>query len=75
MAQYMTQPMSEGVNPTVLYYRKQSQPHVSHSESGKFTEDAVKKYASTYDVSADSVEKGKYKSSQGKPKSDNAVEI
>ncbi|WP_211371874.1 hypothetical protein [Marilutibacter maris] len=67
--------MSEGLHPTIQYYRKQSQPHVSHTESGKFTTDAVKTYAETYDVPVDDVEKGKYMSSQGKPKSSTAVEI
>ncbi|MCF7222273.1 hypothetical protein [Marilutibacter chinensis] len=75
MALYMTQTMSEGVHPSVLYYRKQTQPHVSHEESGRFTQDAVNDYARTYDVPADQVEKGKYMSSQGKPKSNKAVEI
>lgn len=75
MPKYMTQTMSEGAHPSVLYYRKQSQPHVSHAESGQFTRDAVDDYARTYDVPADQVEKGKYMSSQGRPRSDDAVEI
>lgn len=64
---YMTQKMSSGVKPAVTYYRKQSQPHVPHTESEAFTQDAVNAYAALNAVSAGAVEKGTYRSSQGVP--------
>lgn len=67
MPSYMTQKMSSGVMPAVTYYRKQSQPHVPHTESDAFTEAAVNAYAALNAVSAGDVEKGTYKSGQGVP--------
>lgn len=40
MAKYMVQKMSSGTLKAITYYRKQTQDHPSHDESGRFTQDA-----------------------------------
>jgi hypothetical protein len=68
MPSYMTQKMSSGSHKAILYYRKQTQPHVTHTESGKFTTDATNAYMATYNITDSSkVELGDYKSGQGRP--------
>ncbi|WP_233592524.1 hypothetical protein [Erwinia psidii] len=71
----MTQSMSSGTLPRVTYYRAQSQPHVSHAESGKFTADAIAKYAADHHIAVDAVEKGSFKSNQGVPTGGQTEEI
>lgn len=75
MPTYMTQKMSSGTKKAVTYYRKQSQDHVDHAESGKFTADAKSRYASDYEVDESAVEVGTYKSGQGIPTGGETVEI
>jgi hypothetical protein len=75
MPNYMTQSMSSGVLNSTLYYRKQSQPHVTHEESGAFTTAAKTAYATDNNIALAAVVEGTYRSGQGKPKSANAEEI
>jgi len=75
MPNYMVLNASEGWNPAVKYYRKQSQPHVSHAESGAFSVAAQNDYAVTYNVPAVNVVLTSYRSGQGVPRSPNAVQI
>ena len=74
MAKYMTQKMSSGTLAAVTYYRKQS-AHPSHSESGKFTQDAIDDYARANNIPASDVDKGTYRSDQGVPQGGNTCEI
>ncbi len=67
MALYMTQKMSSGVLAAITYYRKQSSPHVTHTESSKFTTDAKNDYATTNGIQVSQVEEGTYRSGQGVP--------
>lgn len=75
MPNYMVLNASQGWNPVVKYYRKQSQPHVSHAESGSFSLAAQNDYAATYNVPAINVVLTSYRSGQGVPKSAKAVQI
>ncbi len=75
MANYMNQPMSSGILKKITYYRKQSQKHPSHKESGKFTDDAVKHYAALNKIKKDHVEKGKYEKCKGIPTGGETCEI
>ncbi len=63
----MTQKLSAGIHPAVTYYRKQSQPHVSHAESGAFTTAAQNQYSLDYNVPVTDIELGRYRSGQGIP--------
>ncbi|MEG3790100.1 hypothetical protein V1318_08210 [Lysobacter sp. CCNWLW3] len=72
---YMTQSMSSGILPVIQYYRRQSQPHVSHAESGAFTTDATAAYATANNIATNAVVPGNYRSGQGRPANRNAVEI
>lgn len=67
MADYMTQKMSSGTLIPITYYRKQTQPHPSHEESGAFTSAAKNNYATFNNIPESEVEEGAYKSSQGVP--------
>jgi hypothetical protein len=67
MPSYMTQKMSSGRLKATTYYRKQTQPHVSHDESGRFTQDAKRDYATERGVAESAVEVGTFKSGQGIP--------
>ncbi len=67
MALYMTQKMSSGVLTAINYYRKQTQDHPSHTESGAFTTAATADYAATTGVALGAVIPGTYKSGQGVP--------
>jgi hypothetical protein len=58
----------------ILYFRKQS-AHPSHAESGDFTRSAKADYATRNNIAEDDVETGTYRSGQGRPKDDEAVEI
>ena len=65
MPQYMTQKISYGIS-TYNYQRKQSGPHVTHSESGKFTQACVADVLTHHPGIAESaLEIQKYKSGQG----------
>ena len=72
---YMTQSMSSGRLPVIMYYRKQSKQHASHSESGKFTTDAIAAYATANNIPTTDVVTGTYRSGQGVPRSPDAEEI
>lgn len=72
---FMTQSMSSGVLPVILYYRRQSRPHVTHAESGRFTTDATNAYATANNIAANIVVHGTYRSGQGRPANPNAEEI
>lgn len=74
MAKYMTQSMSEGVNPSITYYRKQPH-HPNHVVTGAFTIAAQNTYAATFNVPIVNVIPGKYRSDQGVPRNPNAVQI
>lgn len=67
MPLYMTQKTSSGRLPAITYYRRQTQPHVSHVESGAFTQAAQVAYAATNHVAVGEVELGAYHSGQGVP--------
>jgi hypothetical protein len=75
MAFYMVQKMSSGTLPAKTYYRKQSSAHVSHDESGKFTQDAKENYAKFNHISEDKVVEGKYESGQGVPTGGSTFQI
>lgn len=75
MALHMTQPMSSPKTETITYYRKQSKPHVSHEESGAFTEAAKSNYATFNNISRTDVTEGTYRSSQGVPTGGKTYEI
>jgi len=75
MPQYMTQTMSSGTLPPKLYYRRQTQPHVSHEESGRFTQDAKNNYAAFNHIPVNQVVEGTYHSGQGVPTAPNRYEI
>jgi len=75
MALYMTQPMSTANTIKITYYRKQSQPHPSHDETGAFTNAAVANYANFNDIPAAAVERGAYKSGQGVPTGGKTYEV
>lgn len=53
MPHYMVPSMSSGALPTIVYYRKQSSAHVSHTESGRFTQDAKTHYAQRQNIAVD----------------------
>jgi len=74
MANYLTQKMRSGTEKAITYYRKQS-AHPSHDETGKFTQDAIKKYAEAKGVAESIVEKGKFMSDQGVPTGGETEEI
>ncbi|KGJ93765.1 hypothetical protein [Colwellia psychrerythraea] len=67
MANYMTQPMSAAKTIKITYYRKQSQSHPSHEETGAFTLAAESDYSRFNNIPADEVDIGTFKSSQGVP--------
>lgn len=75
MALYMTQPMASPNTIKITYYRKQSQPHPSHEESGAFTAAAKSNYATFNHIPGSDVEEGIYKSSQGVPTGGKTYEI
>ncbi|MDX2241928.1 MAG: hypothetical protein NW224_14680 [Leptolyngbyaceae cyanobacterium bins.302] len=75
MAFYMTQKMSSGTLPAKTYYRKQSSAHVSHTESGNFTQAAKQNYARFNHIPEASVVEGKYMSGQGIPTEGSTFEI
>lgn len=75
MPLYMTQKTSSGVLPAITYYRRQTQPHVSHVESGAFTQAAQLAYATAKQVPVGAVELGAYKSGQGVPTGGNVEQI
>ena len=63
----MTQSMSSSKTETIIYYRKQTGSHPSHTESGNFTRDAKSNYATFNHISENDVVEGTYRSSQGVP--------
>ncbi|NER38845.1 MAG: hypothetical protein F6J93_33645 [Oscillatoria sp. SIO1A7] len=75
MALYMVQPMSSGTLPKKTYYRKQTSTHVSHDESGRFTQDAKSNYATFNHIPESKVVPGKFMSGQGKPSGSGTFEI
>jgi hypothetical protein len=75
MPKYMTQKMSSGKLPTKTYYRKQTQDHVSHEESGAFTQAAKSNYAQFNHIDEAAVVEGTYKSGQGIPTGGGTFEI
>ncbi len=75
MAIYMTQQMSSANTIPITYYRKQSQPHVSHEESGAFTQAAKQNYAQFNNINIDQVDAGTYRSGQGVPTGGKTYEI
>lgn len=75
MPSYMTQTMSSGTLPTKLYYREQTQEHVSHAESSRFSHDAKQNYATFNHIAVEIVVEGRYRSGQGVPTADNSFNI
>lgn len=75
MAKYMTQQMSSSKATPKTYYRKQTQPHPSHEETGRFTRDAKQDYARFNHISVNQVVAGTFRSSQGIPSGRNTYEI
>ena len=75
MAVYLTQKMSSGQLLPITYYRQQKTEHPSHTDTGKFTQDAKSNYAKFNHISEDQVEVGVFKSRQGKPTSGKTYEI
>jgi hypothetical protein len=75
MAKYMTQRMSSGKLPPKTYYRKQTQDHVTHEESGAFTQAAKSNYARFNNIHEDAVDLGTYRSGQGIPTGVGTFEI
>jgi hypothetical protein len=77
MPDFMTQKISDqgGKCIPITYYRQQTQPHVSHDESGAFTQDAKQNYATFNHLNADQVVEGTFKSSQGVPTGGKVYEI
>ncbi|OOE76072.1 hypothetical protein [Salinivibrio sp. ML290] len=75
MANYMVQSMSSDKTIPITYYRKQSQPHVTHQESEAFTRDAIDNYAEFNHLELNQVVAGHYRSSQGVPTSGKVYEI
>jgi hypothetical protein len=71
MPNYMTQKMSSGTRTPITYYRKQTQAHVTHKESGAFTQAAKTSYAATNNLTVGQVEAGTFKSGQGVPTGSN----
>jgi hypothetical protein len=67
MAIYMTQQMSSEKCSPITYYKKQSQEHVSHTESWAFTTAAKANYSAFNRVEVAKVVAGSYKSGQGVP--------
>ncbi|MGR5367956.1 hypothetical protein [Photobacterium damselae] len=47
--------------------RKQSREHVSHTESGKFINDAILNFSKLNEIEMNNVVAGRYHSGQGKP--------
>lgn len=75
MPHYMVQSMSSGALSTIVYYRRQSSAHVTHAESGGFTQDAINNYAQRQHIAINQVVEGRYRSGQGRPNNPNAEEI
>ena len=75
MALYMTQKMSSAKTIPINYYRKQSTEHVSHDESGRFTEAAQANFAKFNNIGVANVEVGRFYSSQGVPTGGKTHEI
>ncbi|WP_028997594.1 hypothetical protein [Azohydromonas australica] len=76
MALYMTQSMTSANTERITYYRKQSQPHVSHAESGAFTQAAIANYAQFNHIQPTAVVVGSdYRSGQGVPTGGKVYEI
>ncbi len=67
MPNYMTQKMSSGQCIPITYYRRQTQPHVSHDESGAFTQAAKQNYATFNHINVNQVDEGKFNRGQGVP--------
>ncbi len=68
MPKYMVQSVESGTLGKITYYRKQTQDHVSHDESGRFTQDAQARYRTDKNLAGTAaVELGSYKSGQGVP--------
>jgi hypothetical protein len=74
MAQYLIQKMSSGTLKPITYYRKQS-AHPSHSETGRFTQEAKKHYAKARGIQESEVDVGNFKSGQGVPTGGETEEI
>jgi hypothetical protein len=72
---YMTQKMSGGKAIPITYYRKQTQEHVSHTESGAFTTAAKANFATFNNLALGTVAEGSYKSGQGVPIGGKVFEI
>jgi len=75
MALYLTQKMSSGTLPAITYYRKQINDHPSHTETGKFTQDAKNNYATFNHIPVANVIEGAFKSGQGIPTGGKTYEI
>lgn len=71
----MTQAMSSDNTIKITYYRKQTQPHPSHDETGQFTQDAELNYSEFNHIELSQVEKGTFRSSQGIPTGGKTFEI
>jgi hypothetical protein len=75
MPDYMTQKMSNAKCIPITYYRRQTQSHVTHMESGAFTQAAQQNYATFNALQVDEVEVGTFKSGQGVPTSGKVFQI
>jgi hypothetical protein len=72
----MVQTIRKGVLPAKTYYRQQSSAHVSHDESGRFTQDAIANYVAFNHLrNNDGIEVGHYQSGQGVPAGIGTYEI
>jgi hypothetical protein len=75
MALYLTQKMSSGTLEAITYYRKQTNEHPSHTETGKFTQDAKNNYATFNHIPVANVRESAFKSGQGIPTGGKTYEI
>ena len=64
---YMTQTLRSGTLPAKTYYKRQTNPHVTHEESRAFTQAARQNYATFNHIAEEQVEVGPYQSGQGVP--------
>ncbi|GEM_PF-880065 len=67
MALYMTRKTGSGALPVIAYYRRRTQPHVSHVGAGAFTLAAQLASAATANVPVGAVEPGTCGAGQGVP--------
>jgi hypothetical protein len=58
---------NSGALPAKKYYRQQTIEHVSHDESGAFTQAAINNFANFNNINANTVTTSSYKSKQGVP--------